>query len=103
MTKREATSDKLARVLLERYAQEGDERLKDMAQKAREGYYDDFKSQLALPLHQLVYDLARINNCNDIVKMVVDGEFDAQVWEVDEWAQSEEGQEIFRRFLGREK
>lgn len=82
--RRIATSEKLARVL---EAQE-DPRLEFMITRAREGLYDDYKSDLPMPIHLLV-DQLRQYGYNDLAKRAIDGEFDAQVWEGKEWFRKE--------------
>jgi hypothetical protein len=69
-----------------------------MIDRARTGMYDDFKSDLPLPIVALVED-ARKYHLNNIALRAMNGEFDAQDWESDEWAMSAEGQETFRQFL----
>jgi hypothetical protein len=71
----------------------------DMIQRARAGYYHDFKSPLAMPITQLVHD-AMTHDLLDIVKRAHRGEFDATKEEADEWAKSEDGQATFRDLLG---
>ena len=70
----------------------------DMIQAARNGHYDDYKSDVALPQHELIIDLHKAH-LDDLIPRVTDGEFSAEKWEADEWAASEEGQEIFREFM----
>lgn len=56
-----------------------------MVTKAREGYYDDYKSSIATPCIQLVDDLALV--ARPLLRArALRGEFDAQKWESDEWA-----------------
>jgi hypothetical protein len=72
-----------------------------MADKAAQGYYDDFLSPLDLPTLQLVSELGAIGTPGAIglSRRVVAGEFDATKEESDEWAASEEGQEVFDRLI----
>ena len=70
----------------------------EMIDRAVGGYYDDFKSPLAAPTIQLVSD-ARQAGLVDIAQRAIDGEFDAQKWESDEWAKSPEGQALFQELL----
>jgi phage tail tape-measure protein len=71
-----------------------------MVEKAEAGVYDDFKSPLALNLHELVKDATR-SGLPDIARRTKEGEFDSEAWEADAWAKSPEGQEVFREFFGR--
>lgn len=87
------TTERLAMALAER----NNPRLAPMIQRAREGYYDDYKSELPFPLTQLVRDL-RQNGEHELADRAVSGEFDGTKEEADVWAQSEEGQQVFRAF-----
>ena len=89
----EPTTEKLARALEEASAPSS------MVQRARAGLYDDYKSELAMPIMQLVED-CRKHNLSRIAKRAKDGEFDATREEADEWAASEEGQQTIRDLLG---
>lgn len=84
-------SDKLAEALEQAGAP------KDMIKRAREGYYDDFRSELADPIRQLVIDAAKCGLVG-IATRARKGDFDAEKWESDEWAASDEGQAIFKEF-----
>ena len=64
---------------------------------AREGKYDDYKSDLANPIMQLVTE-ARAAGLDDIADRAIGGEFDGQTWEADEWAKSPEGRATFKQF-----
>ncbi len=70
----------------------------DMIQRAKEGYYDDFKSPLPMPLHQLVMDCHE-HDLEDIAQRVIDGEFDSTKEESDAWAASPEGQQTFAELI----
>lgn len=70
-----------------------------MIEKARAGYYDDYKSELAMPITQLVID-ARAAGLPIIAERASAGEFDASNAESDAWARSPEGQALFRELLG---
>jgi|SRR5579859_8125195 len=88
---RTPTTERLAAVLQEANAP----RL--MIERAKAGYYDDFKSDLEQPIVALVAD------CNkyglfDIANRAIDGEFDAPQWESEEWARSPEGREMLKSF-----
>jgi hypothetical protein len=84
--------------------------LTDMAAKARDGYYHDFLSPLALPEMQLLNDLgiAATTTHRDkqetimaLRKRVIDGDFDASQEESEAWAESEDGQDTFRKLQNR--
>lgn len=89
----EPTSRKLAAALTHRGAPV------EMIQKALHGYYDDYKSPLAMPEMQLLQD-ARAAGMEDIAQMVIDGKFDATKEESDAWAASPDGQATFAELLG---
>ena len=61
-------SERLAQVL------HGEE-LFEMEKRAREGYYGDFTSSLAMPITQLVLDL-RAAGKEELARRAMDGEFD---------------------------
>ena len=90
------TTEKLARAL----EAEKDPRLEQMIERARAGYYDDYKSELTFPIRTLVEDLGDLGKW-DLVRRAMAGEFDATREESDEWARSPEGQETFRALLER--
>jgi hypothetical protein len=83
--------------------------LTEMADKAATGYYHDFLSPLDLPTAQLVDDLtwaaARDQSllCGDPIRAlrerVKHGDFDASEQESNDWAMSDEAQEIFGSML----
>ena len=70
----------------------------DMIQKAKDGYYDDYKSSIAMPEVQLLTD-ARALGLDTIGQGVLNGEWDATKEESDEWAASPEGQAAFSELL----
>jgi hypothetical protein len=81
-----------------------------MVSRARNGYYDDYKSELAFPVTQLYCDLrgvaARPATPHDsrplIAKLMEDvrnSEYDGTKEEAEQWRKSPEGQETFRQFL----
>lgn len=81
----EPTTVKLARALKEAGAQE------KLIRQAIDGYYDDFKSPLAMPL------MALVNECQglgflDVARRVMEGEFDSTREESDAWMRSPDGQ-----------
>jgi hypothetical protein len=71
---------------------------RSMIVRAREGYYDDFLSPLAMPIHQLVSDVRKYN-LTRIAKRAMNGDFDATKEESDAWAASDEGQETIRDLM----
>jgi hypothetical protein len=74
-----------------------------MIEQARAGYFDDYKSPLAMPLNQLVATCRNLApsypGLTGIAERVIDGEFDSTKEESDEWARSPEGQEAFRQLV----
>jgi hypothetical protein len=90
--KREPTTERLARALIEAHAPAA------MVDRARVGYYDDFLSELPLPIMQLVIE-ATDAGLVGIANRARRGEFDAPKWESDEWAASPDGQATFQMFL----
>ena len=77
----EPTKVKLHRVLLEAG-------LPDMADKALEGYYDDYESPVAAPIGALVADL-RSQGREDLARRAIDGEWDATKEEGAAWFERE--------------
>jgi hypothetical protein len=81
--------------------------LTPMVAAARDGYYHDYLSPLAMPELQLINDLAeaaskRPEQSGAIMALrrrVINGEFDATAAESDEWAASPEGQETFGKLM----
>ena len=69
-----------------------------MIEKAREGYYDDYKSHLAFPEMQLHHD-AHVAGLESIKAAVEAGEFDSTKEESEEWARSPEGQAAFTELI----
>jgi hypothetical protein len=90
----EPTTEKLARALEEAGAPPA------MIEWARSGYYDDFKSPLAMPETQLLID-ARKHGLDDIAQGVLEGRWDATREESEAWAKSPEGQAAFRDLVMR--
>lgn len=70
-----------------------------MVARAREGYYDDYRSPLTFPCVQLVTDL-RAAGLHELAARATQGEWDATPAEADAWARSHEGQQAFRELLG---
>jgi hypothetical protein len=88
----EPTTEKLAKALREAGASLA------MIIRAKDGYYDDYRSPLATPMMQLYADLMAEGK-RDLAERVAAGEFDATKEEADAWAASPEGQATFREFL----
>lgn len=76
--------------------------LHQMAAKAREGYYHDFLSPLALPEMQLEADLraAGTAEAEALRQRHLNGDFDASIAESDEWAASADGKAAFDQLVG---
>lgn len=83
------TADRLAAALVEAGAPRA------MVDKARRGYYDDYRSEHAFPVSQLVTD-ARRKGLEDIARRAADGEFDGTKEESDAWLAGPEGREALR-------
>lgn len=83
------TSKKLADAMIEAGCPER------LIRNAREYFYDDYKSSIATPCIQLVNDLAAFP---ELRERAMNGEFDAQPWESDEWAATDEAKEMFAEF-----
>lgn len=75
------TSQKLAAVLQEAG-------LPEMSKKAATGYYDDFLSPIATPKLTLIRELAAAGK-QDLVKRVMEGEWDSTREEADAWYEQE--------------
>lgn len=100
------TSELLAKAL-------DDVGLTGMAKLARDDHFHDFLSPLDLPEIELVEMLGvAARNCPDAERAfrigelcgrVMNGEFDADLKESDEWAASEDGQEAFNMLIRRDK
>lgn len=88
----EPTAERLARALTEAGAPAA------MIERARAGYYDDYRSPLALPQLQLRNDALALG-LHAVAEGVVNGEWDATPEESDEWARSDEGRAAFAELL----
>ena len=85
--------------------------LEEMSVLARTGYYHDFLSPLDTPTMQLVQDLfvmsERHSNDRDAIMAlraaVINGDYDANLEESDEWAASPEGQYAFNQLTKKDK
>lgn len=73
--------------------------LRDMIRKARDGYYDDFKSPIAMPCLQLYSDLQALG-LGEMAARAANGEWDATKEESDAWAASPDGQAAIRAITG---
>lgn len=87
------TKERLASALEERK----NPRLAAMIRKARAGEYDDYLSDSATPINDLVRDL-RQNGEHELAERAIVGEFDGTKEEAEAWANSPEGRETFREF-----
>jgi hypothetical protein len=76
-----STKERLAAVLRA-------EGLNRLALNADNGMYDDFESQLATPIVQLVMDLRAVKR-NDLAQRAIDGEWDGTKEEGDAWFERE--------------
>ena len=85
------TTEKLAQALQDAGAPA------EMIHRAKMGRYDDFKSQSATPIADLVSE-CRAAGLHTIVERAIKGEFDAQIWESEAWRNSPEGRETFKHF-----
>lgn len=77
------TSERLAQVL---HAHG----LFELEAKARQGHYDDFESDLAAPIMQLVADLLGANQ-DDLARRAMNGEFDATLEDGQAWMRANGG------------
>lgn len=89
----ESTADRLVAALILARAPRA------MVEKAAAGYYDDYRSELAFPISQLVTD-ARRKGLEDIARRAAAGEFDGTKEEADAWFAGPEGQEAQRWLFG---
>jgi len=76
----EPTTERLAKALEQANAPA------DMIKNARAGYYDDFKSELEMPIFQLVRDL-QCAVLPDLARRALNGEFDGTPAESEAWIQ----------------
>jgi hypothetical protein len=86
----EATARKLARILGKAGCPP------EMVRRAREGYYDDFRSELTYPITQLFKDLIEAGQ-PELADRAKQGEFDGTREEAQAWAKSPEGRAIAKR------
>ena len=81
------TTERLAQALENAAAPE------EMVRAARAGRYDDFKSESATPIFDLVRDLQRIG-AKDLAQRAIAGEFDASKEEADAWYAAEGWEDV---------
>lgn len=91
------TKDRLAAALTEA-------NLPELAERAAKGGFDDFMSDLPLPMLALVDELAKAatRKALDLRKRVMKGEFDGTAEEAEAWANSPEGQATLAKIVRRE-
>ena len=90
------TTEKLA-MALEKL---NDPALEPLIKRAREGYYDDYKTTIPTPLVQLAQDITVCGH-SEFVERIKDGEFDATKEESDAWVKSPDGQAALRSLVKR--
>lgn len=73
-------------------------RIRDLADLARKGHFDEYLTTLAEPLLALVQQ-ARALHLDDIAQRTIDGEFDATLAEAQAWRASPEGQRTFMELI----
>lgn len=78
----EPTTERLAKAL------EAANAPTEMVERARAGYYDDFKSELVLPCMQLVADLGEAG-LQELQQRAINGEFDSTPDESKAWFEAE--------------
>jgi len=78
------TSEKLANFL----ESLKDPRLTDMIKKARDGYYDNYKTTIPFPTIQLVLDFEEAGY-QELAEEAKKGRWDSQDWEGEEWFEKE--------------
>ncbi len=67
--------------------------------RARDGWYDDYRSPDPMPTHTLVADLCKAG-LEALAERAMAGEFDAGPAESQAWADSDEGRETFAELAG---
>jgi hypothetical protein len=68
--------------------------------KATNMQYDDYLSDSAFNIADLVSDCRKAGGLQKIINRAIDGQFDASEDESDAWAASPEGQATFQELLG---
>lgn len=66
-----------------------------MIENAKSGLYDDFKSSIGDNIRLLIQH-CRENRLADLAERAIAGEFNAQLWESDEWSRSPKGQATYK-------
>ncbi len=67
---------------------QNDDRLDEIIELAKTGFYDDYRTPIAMPIHQLVMDLEEAGFLG-LARMAKDGQWDAEPWEGEEWMKTE--------------
>jgi hypothetical protein len=77
--------------------------LDDMAKRAAAGHYNEFFGPLDTPMLTLIEELHKAGSAPALALRlrVMDGDYDADFEESEEWAKSEGGQSAFNSLLGR--
>lgn len=83
MTNQLPTTERLAQAL----EAANDPKLALMIVRARDGYYDDYKSDIAAPITNLVWDLEQAGH-PELAQRAKDGEFDGTFEEAVAWFES---------------
>ncbi len=65
-----------------------DPKLSEMIRNARAGFYDDYKTTIPQPIARLIKDLSSAGY-PEMAERAMDGEWNAQKWEADEWFEHE--------------
>lgn len=76
---------------------EADSSQTELIERAQAGYYDDFKSKLATPIAQLIFDLQDAG-LPELAQRARDGEFDATQAEAEAWFKAE-GDALLKEFV----
>ncbi len=91
------TTEKLVKALQE----VNDPKLSETIKKAKQGYYDDYKTTIAFPCIQLVYDLEQAGH-PELAQRAKNGEWSAQKWEAKEWYETE-GRQLIEEVIQDER
>lgn len=77
--------------------------LDELAQRAAQGYYNEFFGPLGTPELTLAAELAQAGTTQALAlrQRLINGDFDAGKDESEEWAASPDGQDAMRRLIGR--
>ena len=95
---RTPTTEKLAQALEELH----DPKLVDMIKRARQGYYDDYKSPIADPHLELIADLL-VLDCPEMATRAEEGEWNAPSWERREALVKEARELLYREWPGKKR